>query len=398
MPRTITDTIGTLADPGSDSDERAQLRAVLARMIAEVAPPERVRELDENEEFDHELHKQLAAMGILALGGSPEDGGYGDGRDQLVAVEELAAGPTSTAVFLIVHYMAVQILSTCASAEQRETVLAPLMSGEVKVSFALTEAGGGTDVARAMRTRAERTADGWRLNGSKTWISGAQICDYLVVLARTAPLTESSIDGITMFLVPRDTPGVEVRELPTVAVHGYDTNDVRFDDVILPANAIVGEVDSGFRQVIAVLNRERLNAAAGAVGAARGALEASVRYATEREAFGKHLGTMQAVQHRLVDGALAIEAARSLMIRAAEIEVAGGRADILSSMAKIVASEAAVKVTQDGMLMFAGAGFSREFPIQRWFRDVRLWTFAPLTNDMARNYLGERYLGLGRSY
>lgn len=396
--RDLTDDMGRAADPVGDSDERKDLRQVLARMIAAVSPPERTREMDEREEFDETLHRHLAELGVLTLGASPEDGGDGDVRDQLVVIEELAAGPTSMAVFMVVHYMGVQILSSYGSDEQRAAWLQRLLSGEVKFSFALSESGGGTDITRAMRTTAKRVGNGWRLSGQKTWISGARLADFLIVLARTAPASQSSVDGITMFLVPADRTGIEVRELPTVAIHGLDTCEVFLDEVALGDEAVIGEVDRGFRQVLATLNRERLNTAAASLGAGRGALDAALSYASEREAFGKTLGEMQAVQHRLVDGALALESARSLMVRAAEIEAAGGRADLLSSMAKLAASEAAVKVTQDGMLVLGGAGFSREFPMQRWFRDVRLWTFAPLTNDMVRNYLGERYLGLNRSY
>lgn len=398
MRQQWTDQVGLAADFTADSPERAQLRAMLAEMIADVAPATRVRHLDEIEQFDDDLHAKLGELNLLALGGTPQDGGYGDGRDQLVVIEELAAGPTSMAVFCIVHYMGVQILSSMGSEKHRLQCLQPMLAGDAKVAFALTEPGGGTDITRAMRTRASYRAGEWELSGQKTWISGARTADYLIVLARTGPATPSSVDGITMFLVDRDQPGILVRELPTVAVHGLDTCEIFLDDVRLDDNAVIGEVGSGFRHVLTTLNRERLNTAAGALGAGRGALAFTRQYALQRTAFARPLGGMQAVQHRLVDGALALEAARGVMLRAAEIEATGGRADILSAMAKLAASEAAVKITQDGMLLCGGTGFSRELPMQRWFRDVRLWTFAPLNNDMIRNYLGERYLGLARSY
>ena len=396
--RSITDEVGLAADPAGDTEERAALRAELRRLIAATSPTERSLALDRQEMFDDELHKRLRELDVFAIGAHPEQGGFGDIRDQIVVIEELAAGPTSMAVFIIVHYMATHILSTHGTPEQRREWLSRLARGEAKASFALSESGGGTDIARAMRTTARRDGSGWVISGQKTWISGAMRADMLVLLARTAPASESSVHGITMFLVPRDTPGVQVREIPTVAVHGLDTCEVFLDDVKLPKEAVIGEVDAGFRQVIQTLNRERINAAAGAIGAATGALKAAVEYARQRPAFGSTLGAFQAIQHRLVDGALAVEAARSLLVRAAEVEAAGGRADLLSSMAKIAASEAAVKVTQDGMEIFGGAGFSLEYPMQQWFRDVRLWVFAPLANDMLRNYLGERLFGLPRSF
>ncbi|MEU8251203.1 acyl-CoA dehydrogenase family protein [Nonomuraea sp. NPDC048916] len=396
--RPVTDSLGAQADPVSDTPERAELRAELRRLIAATSPADQVLRLDEKEQFDDELFERLRQLGVHAVGGHPDHGGLGDIRDQIAVIEELAAGPTSMAVYMVVHYMITHILSTNGSPEQRAEWLDRLHTGGAKMSFALSEPAGGTDIARVMRTTARRDGDDWLLSGQKTWISGALRADALVVLARTSAGEAAAVDGVTMFLVPAGSPGLQVRELATVAVHGLDTCEVFFDDVRVPGSAVIGTVGSGFRQVVATLNRERVNAAAGAIGAATGALDAAVEYAREREAFGSTLGSFQAVQHRLVDGALAIEAARSLLARAAAVEAAGGRADLLSSMAKIAASEAAVKVTQDGMEILGGAGFSREFPMQRWFRDVRLWVFAPLANDMVRNYLGERLLGLPRSF
>ncbi len=390
MPRT--------ADPIADSEQRQELRAMLRRLIDEVSPTSRVLELDDAEQFDDQLFDALAEVGVWGLGVAEEHGGLGDIREQLLALEELAAGPTSMAVYGVVHYMLTHIVGRFGSGEQRDRWLEGLVTGRSKGSFALTEPGGGTDVAAAMATRA-RPVDGggWVINGQKTWISGATRADVLVVLARTEQ-SEVSVDGISMFLVPADTPGIEVRELDTFAVHSLDTCEIYFQDVQVGPDALVGEAGRGFRTVLSTLNRERLAAAAGSLGAARGAWEATRQYAEERHAFGKPIGAFQAIQHRLVDGATSIEAARGLIARAAALEAAGERADTLSAMAKIVASEAATKVTEDGMQAFGGAGFSREVPMQRWFRDVRLWTFSPLTNEMLRNYLGERLLGLPRSF
>jgi acyl-CoA dehydrogenase len=386
-------------DPLADGTERAHLREVLRDLLAAEHPPERARELDELEEFDEALYQALAAVGITSLGGDPSFGGFGDVRDQVAAIETVAGVATSMAVFLIVHYMAVQILSSHGDARQREEMLSPLIRGEVKAAFALTEADGGTDVVRAMRTRARRSDGGWRIDGSKLWISGASRSDYLFVLARTASGDErAGVDGISMFVVPRRTPGIAVRELATIGVHGLETCEVTFTEVQVEHTSLVGDEGRGFRQVLATLNRERLNVAAGALGAGVAALEAACAYGREREAFGRPIGGFQVLQHRLVDGAIALEAARGLLVRAAHIEAAGGRADLLASMAKIAASEAAIKVTEDGMQLMGGAGYSRDLPMQRWFRDVRLWAFSPLSNEMLRNYLGERMLDLPRSF
>ena len=249
-----------------------------------------------------------------------------------------------------------------------------------------------------MTTRAQRAADGgWILNGSKRWIGGVQRADLVIVLARTGD-EATGPDGVTMFCVPGGAPGLSATVVDTMAIRGLDTNEVTFDDVRLPPDAVLGETGKGFRQVLATLNRERINCAASAQGIARGALAVALERANDRHAFGQPIGAFQALQHGLVDGAVALEAAASLTVRAAAVEAAGGRADVLASMAKLAASEAAVKVTSDAMQLFGGWGMDRTLPIQRYFRDARLYTFAPVTNEMARNYLGQRFLGLPRSF
>lgn len=397
MAYRLTDGAGITADPIGDTEERAELRRSLRRLIDRESPPDRIAELDEAEVFDHALHRHIAELGVLALGGPKEHGGVGDARDQIVAVEELAAGPSSMAAFLILQFMTLQVLGGHGTTDEHHAVLRALLAGDVKVAFALSEPDGGTDIARVMRTRARKDGSDWVINGHKTWITAATIADHLIVIARTGE-GATPVDGVTMFLVPADAPGLTSRDIPTLGLRSVPTCDVHFDDVRVPGSAVIGDVGKGFRSAFATLNRERLNSAAATLGGGRAALEAAVSYAREREAFGQRIGAFQALQHRLVDGALALESARSLMVRAAEVEVAGGRADLLAASAKVVSSEAAVKVTQDGMYLMAGAGYSRLTQMQRWFRDVRLWTFAPMSNEMSRNYLGERLLGLPRSY
>jgi len=302
------------------------------------------------------------------------------------------------AVYTIVHYMAVHLVSTYGSPAQAERWLGPLERGEMWASFALSEPEGGTDVLRAMTTSVRREPDGsWVLNGGKRWIGGVQRAGVLVVLAKDGD-APAGMDSVTMLCVPGGTPGVTARVIDTMSIRGLDTNEIIFEDVRLPADAVLGEPGQGFRQVMSTLNRERINCAASALGIARGALRVSLERAAQREAFGRPVGAFQALQHRLVDGALAVEGAAGLLARAAAIEAAGGRADLVASMAKIAASEAAVKVTTDGVQLFGGYGLDRALPIQRYFRDARLYTFAPLTNEMMRNHLGEKLLGLPRSF
>ena len=397
MDTSLTDAAGRALDPLAESAERAEFRRQLRRLIEQESPPERVRELDEEARFDQPLHRKLAQMGVLALGAPENLGGAGDVRDQVAAVEELAAGPTSMAAFVILQFMAIQVLRQEEDSEALR-VLRELIAGDCKVSFAMSEPGGGTDVARAMKTRAEAVPGGYRIRGQKLWITAASLADWVLLLARSADYESSPVDGVTLFLLPAGADGLRVRDIGTFGLHSVPTCEVFLDDVFAPSEAVLGEPGRGFRQVFGTLNRERLNSAAAALGVARAAHAYSVDYAGQRQAFGRPIGAFQSLQHRLAEGAVALENARSLVVRAAEIEAGGGRADVLATMAKLVASDAASRVTQDGMQILAGAGFSREYPMQRWFRDVRLWNFAPVSDEMARNYLGERLLGLPRSY
>jgi acyl-CoA dehydrogenase len=386
-------------DPLAEPDHRGQLRDTVRALVAERAPAERVRRLDDAAEFDDELYACLAELGVLGIDAPESLGGAGDLRDQLVVIEEVAAGPTSMAAFLIVQFMVIQVLGAYASTPEQHEVLAELVAGRTKVSFSLSEPDGGTDVARAMKTRATRGPNGdWALSGRKLWTSGATRADWLIVLARTRAPQGSSIDGVSMFLVPARAAGVGIREIDTLGIRGLSTCEVVLDDVVLPADALLGVEHQGFRQAFATLNREGLNACAACLGVGRGALEFAVAYARERRVFDRLVGSFQVPQHWLADGAVQLEAARGLMLRAAAIEVQGGDPGQLAQMAKLLASEAAQHVTLKGMQLMGGFGFSRELPMQRWFRDVRLWSFAPLNNEMVRNQIGERLLGLPRSY
>lgn len=377
--------------PELSEEQRLFAEAVDGAILRE-APVERVQRLDNEKRFDDGLHAALAALGVMGVGVPEELGGSGGSAvEQVLALERLGDRATSMAVFLVVHYMATHLLHDYASPGQKARLLPPLCRGESKFAFALTEPGGGTDVLASVKTRARRDGNGWRLNGGKMWISGAARADWLIVLARTA---EHRTRGFTMFLVPRGAEGVAVREVDTMAIHGLDTCEIAFDEVALPADAVLGEADQGFPQVLATLNAERLHAAAVACGIARGAHRFAVDYAKERQAFGKPIGQFQALQHRLVHAGVEIEAAWLLTLRAA-VE---GATDIASSMAKLAASKAALEATHVGMEILGGAGFDMRLPMQRWFRDARLYVFAPLTNDMVANYLAERWLGLPRGF
>ncbi|MDO5511749.1 acyl-CoA dehydrogenase family protein [Corynebacterium sp.] len=384
----------------TDTPEVAAVRQRVRRVLAEHTTPERLVEHDEEEKYDLGLYTALAEAGLIRL--ETELNGRGPAhQSQVTVLEELGAGATSVGVSIVVQYMGVELLHRFADEAQRNDYLAPLLDGAARMSFALSEPDGGTDVARAMSTRATREDDGtWVLTGRKKWIGAASTADFLIVLARTAEIERSSIDGITMFIVPRSTPGITTTSIDTMGIRALEQADIVFDNVRVPADLVLGEVDRGFRHVLATLNGERLNGAAVALGIARGALETAVEYAGRREAFGRPVGAFQALQHELVDAAVSVESARLLLHNAARTsdESEGGAVETLSAMAKLAASQAGTTTTDIGMRVMGGWGFLRQLPMQRYFRDARLYTFAPLTDEMIRNYLGEKHLGLPRSY
>ncbi|HJX79404.1 acyl-CoA dehydrogenase family protein [Glutamicibacter sp.] len=382
-----------------ESDDLAQLRNKVRELLADVATPERLNKFDEEEKYDVEMYREIGRAGLISLGANLNGEGPSHSA-QSVVLEELGAGPTSIGVSMVVQYMGMQLLHSYANPEQRQQFLAPLHTGDAKMSFGLSEPGGGTDVARAMMTNATKLEDGsYSISGQKKWIGGAMDADYIILLARTTPITRSAIDGITMFLVPRSTPGIHTEEIDTMGIRGLAQCDVYLEDVRVPAANILGEADKGFRQVLSTLNGERLNGAAVALGIARGALDCAVSWAKSREAFGRQIGSFQALQHSLVDCSVKIESARLLLQKAATTSDEGPDTNqTWSAMAKLAASDAAAATTDAGMRVMAGWGFSRQLPMQRYFRDARLYTFAPLTDEMIRNNIGEKHLGLPRSF
>lgn len=386
----------TLKDAPEVAAIRAKVRAVLDQHVT----LDRLAEYDENETYDVELYKALADAGLIRL--ETQLHGHGPShQSQVTVLEELGAGATSVGVSIVVQYMGVSLLHSFANATQKDEYLEPLLNGDVRMSFALSEPGGGTDVARAMTTNAVQQSDGsWVLNGHKKWIGGASTANFLLVLARTESLDGSSIDGITMFILPRSTPGITTTPIDTMGIRALEQADIVFDNVVIPDALILGEVHRGFRQVLSTLNGERLNGAAVALGIGRGALEYAVDYAKNREAFGKQIGAFQALQHELVDASVKVESARLLLHNAASTSDtdAEGANETLSAMAKLAASEAGTFASDVGMRVMGGWGFLRQLPMQRYFRDARLYTFAPLTDEMIRNYIGQKHLGLPRSY
>lgn len=380
----------------SFSEEQVLFEDTLIKAISRTSPPEKVAKLDKAKQFDTELYEMLGSLGVWGLGVNEEMGGSGGTNiEQLIALRALGNLSTSTAVFCVVQFLITRLLKDNASESQKLTYLKPLASGQIKASFCLTEAGGGTDILRAMKTRAFRAEDGYVINGTKMWISGATTSDFYVVLARTS---EGKTDGVSMLLVPKNAPGVTATEVETFAINGYDTCQVFFDNVRVPLENLLGVEGKGFRQVLATLNSERINASAVALGIAQGALQYAAEYAKERPAFNKTLSELQSVQHKLANVATSLEMTWSYLLETAVRDDEGKSVDVASSMVKLAASEVAKHAADVGMEIMGGAGFDTGTPMQRYYRDHRLYVFAPLNDEMCRNLIAERYFGFKRSF
>lgn len=378
------------------TDEQTLFEDSLIKAIKRTSPLERVQALDAAKKFDGELHATLAELGVWGLGVDERYGGTGGNNiEQILALRALGGLATSMAVFCVVQFMITRLLKDNASEDQKKSFLEPLASGRKKASFCLTEAGGGTDILRAMKTRAIRRDGMFRITGAKMWISGATTSDFYVVLARTS---EGKTEGVSMLLVPANTPGISAREVDTFAINGYDTCQVFFDDVAVPEANLLGVEGGGFRQVLATLNSERINAAAVALGIAHGALQFAAEYAKSRPAFNKTLSELQAVQHMLANVATELEMAWSYLLQTAQLDDEGAPVDVASSMAKLAASSVAKRAADVGMDVMGGAGFDTASPMQRYYRDHRLYVFAPLNDQMCRNLIAERYFGFKRAF
>jgi acyl-CoA dehydrogenase len=379
------------------TDEQRDFRESVRGFLAGLLPPERVAQIEEVGEVPHDVWKAFAGQDLLGVGVSPEDGGSGGGAVELaVLVFELASISLSVSMrFLASAYSGVHTLLGHGSPAQKEELLGPYFDGDLEFGFAFTEASGGADL-RGWRTSAERSGGGWKLDGSKMFTSNADNADRLLVLARTAE-GDRPHQGFTLFLVPPETPGITIRRIPTMGLKAEGAFEVGFDQVPVAADAVVGEEGRGFYAALSSLDMERILVAAAVTGNAAAALAEATGYALEREAFGRPIGALQAVQHQLADSACDVEVGWQMTMKAARKFDREGACPLEATMAKYVASERAFQVAHRGMRILGGYGFTTEFAMERRFRDSQIFLTGPISSEMSRNFIGES-LGLPKSY
>jgi alkylation response protein AidB-like acyl-CoA dehydrogenase len=365
------------------SPEHEELRASLRRFAEEQIAPH-AAEVDERAEFPWKSFEAYRDSGFIRLPYPAEHGG--DGAD-LVAyallVEEVARVCASSSLFVIISRLASAPIVAHGSPALQTAVIPHVAAGDWQGSYCLSEPHAGSDVA-SMSTRAVRDGDQYVLNGRKVWITNAGVSDFYTVFAKTDPTAGSK--GISAFVVERDTPGFSVGKLESkLGVRGSPTGEILLDDVAVPAERRVGDENAAFGYAMDALNGSRPIIGAQAVGIAQGALDVAARYATERSQFGSHIADFQGVQFMLADMATRLEAARLLVYRACTmLETDAPGVAGASAMAKLFASDAAMQITTDAVQVLGGAGYTRDFPVERMLRDAKITQIYEGTNQIQR--------------
>ncbi len=372
--------------------EQQEVRA-LARDFAEreVAPV--IRHFDEAQEFPHEIMAKLAGTGLLGALVPEEYGGAAlDYVSYALAVEELNRVDASVGITMWAHNsLCTNHIALFGSPEQKAAYLPRLARGEVLGAWGLTEPGSGSDAA-AMRSRAVTDGDHFVLNGSKAFITNAGVAEIAVVMAVTDPARGNK--GISAFILERGTPGFTAgKPYRKLGLHASNTAELHLDNVHVPATALCGERDMGFVNTMQVLEGGRIAMAAMGVGIAQGALDEALKYMKQRSAFGRTLAELNGLQGMIADIGTEVEAARLLTLRAAVLKDAGRPAKIAASMAKVFASEVAMKAATKALQIHGGAGYITEFPIERMFRDAKLTEIGEGTSEIQRMVIARDILG-----
>jgi butyryl-CoA dehydrogenase len=372
------------------TDEQRLIRET-ARDFADGEIVPRARENDRNEHFDTELVQKIADMGFLGAIVPEEYGGRGvDYRTYALIVEEIGRGCSAMrTVVSVVTSLVCSSLVRWGSEEQKQEWLPQLCSGEALGCFGLTEPDTGSDAAN-LKTRAKQVDGRWRISGGKMWISLGNYSKLALVFAQTDP--EKKHKGLACFLVPTDQPGFTNQEIHhKLGLKGSDTAELSLDDV---EGDMMGEVGDGFKIAMSALDSGRYSVAAGCVGICQGSLEASIAYSKDRTQFDRPIGSFQLVQEMIADMVVQTEAARGLVWRAGWLKDQGKPSTTETSIAKLYATEAAVKCADLGIQVHGGSGYVDDYPVERYLRDARVTTLYEGTSQIQKLIIGRAYTGL----
>ena len=373
------------------SDDQELLRRSI-REFAESEIRPHVREWDDAQHFPAELLPRLAALGLMGIQFPEAYGGAAmSSVDYCICIEELARVDPSVCLSVAAHNgLGAAHIAAFGTEEQKQKYLVPLARGEKLSAWGLTEASAGSDAA-AMRTTATRDGDHWVINGTKQFITHGRYGDLIVVMAVTNKAKGNR--GISAFIVERGTPGFRAgKKEEKLGMRASETSEVIFESCRVPAAQMLGAEGQGFIDALQVLDAGRIGIAALAVGLAQGAYEAARSYAFVRMQFGRPIGTFQAIRAKLVENAGRIEAARLLTYRAASMKDHGRRTTLEAAMAKLYSSEIAVRAAEDGVQIHGGYGFIKDYPAEKYFRDVKLTTIGEGTSEIQRLVIARQLL------
>jgi alkylation response protein AidB-like acyl-CoA dehydrogenase len=368
---------------------RKMLRDFVQREIEPVA-----REWEQSGRYPAEIIDQMKAMGLFGLLVPAEYGGAGaDFVSFALTFEEIARGWMGVAGTLGSHSIACWLIARYGTDDQKDTFLPDLATGKRRSGIALTEAQAGSDL-QGIATTARRDGDYYVVNGSKMWITNARYANPLPTLVKTDPTTSPAHKGMSVLLIDATLPGFSVsRDIPKIGYKGTESCEVVFDNVKVPAGCLLGGTEGrGMQQVLSALETGRINVAARALGVAQASYDKALAYSKQREAFGKPISEFQAIQLKLADMATGIQASRLLTYWAASKLDGGERADLESSMAKLFASEVALKASLESMRIHGGYGYSSEFEVERYYRDAPLMAIGEGTNDILRTLIARQLL------
>jgi len=351
-----------------------------------------VRESDEKGEWPEILTTKLAGMGLLGIIIPPEYGGTGySNLDYVIILEELSKVDPSVGLVVAAHNsLCSNHINVFGTEAQKKKYLTRLAAGKTLGAWGLTEPGAGSDAA-ALRSRAVRKGDRWLLNGSKLFITNGSLAEICVVMAVTDP--SKGKNGISAFILEKGMPGFRVgKKEDKLGIRAADTAELIFEDVEVPADNLLGQEGEGYRAAMAILDGGRVSIAGFSLGIAAGALETSLKYAKERVQFDQPIANFQAIQWMLADGFTELEAARLLTYRAACLEDQGKKIPKESAMAKLFASELAVRASSVAVQIFGGYGFTKDYPVEKFYRDAKLATIGEGTSEIQRWIIAQKVL------
>lgn len=370
------------------NDDQQMIRQTVRSFVeANVVP--NATQWDEEERFPTEIVGRLSELGLFGMSIPAKYGGSElDTITTATIIEEIARGDGSLALTVASHNsLCSSHIVKAGNEEQKQRYLPNLANGTTLGAWGLTEPSTGSD-ASGLRTRAVRDGDGWILNGNKTFITQGSVGKVAVIMASTDPSLRKR--GITAFIVEHGTPGFEVgNHLRKLGMRSSDTVELNFENVRLPDSQRLGEVNHGFLDTLEILDAGRIGIGALAVGLGQGALEAAARYAQDRKQFGKPISQFQGIQHKLADMATTLDASRLLVHRAAWLRDQGLPFGKEASMAKLLASETGVKVCEEAIQIHGGYGYTREFPVERFWRDSKLCTIGEGTSEIQRSIIAK---------